>query len=71
MSRFTTYTTKQGDRWDTIAFAAYGDANLGGEIIRANKLVPIYVELPAGITLNVPVKEQPAADTTLLPPWRR
>lgn len=25
MADYTTYTTRQGDRWDNIAYAAYGD----------------------------------------------
>lgn len=71
MAKFTRYTTKQGDRWDLIAYQAYGDATLGGEIIRANKFIPISAELPAGIVLNIPVKEQPESNSSLLPPWRR
>jgi nucleoid-associated protein YgaU len=71
MAKFTTYTTKPGDRWDNIAFAAYGNADLLGEIIRANRFIPISAEIPSGIELNIPVKEQPEADRSLLPPWRR
>lgn len=67
----TSYITKKGDRWDLIAFKAYGDANKLGPIIRANPAVPLYDELPGGLTLNIPVMDRPKVSTEQLPPWKR
>lgn len=68
---FTTYTTIEGDRWDTVAFKAYGDANKYSAIVQANPFVPKGVILPSGITLYIPVEDRPNVNTSLLPPWKR
>lgn len=67
----TTYKTGQGDRWDTIAYKAYGDPHLITPIVEANPTVAITDVLPAGITIKIPVRERPSIDTALLPPWKR
>jgi len=67
----TIYIAVQGDRWDLIAFRAYGDALKINELIDANPNVPITDEIPAGTILNVPVLSEPVLDTNLLPPWKR
>ncbi len=69
----TQYTCVEGDRWDTIAFKAYGDAADFQGIIAANPSVPITDELTAGVRLNIPIKETPNETTQneLLPPWKR
>lgn len=71
MADLTSYTTKQGDRWDTVAFKAYGDATRINELIAANPNVPIGDEIAANTILNVPVIPEPTLDTNLLPPWKR
>lgn len=68
---FTTYTTIEGDRWDTIAFKAYGDATKYSAIVQANPFVPKGVVLPSGITLYIPVEDRPSVNKSLLPPWKR
>jgi phage tail protein X len=67
----TRYTTKQGDRWDTVAYKAYGDASKYSVIVDANPFVPKGVILPAGIQLNIPVLERDSVNESLLPPWKR
>jgi phage tail protein X len=67
----TTYTVTEGERWDTIAYKAYGDVNRLPEIIAANPGVPITERLEAGTVLNIPVISDPDTDTELLPPWKR
>ena len=67
----TTYTTKQGDTWDTVAFKAYGDATRINEIIAANPNVPITDQIAANTILNIPIIPEPTLDETLLPPWKR
>lgn len=67
----TTYKTSQGERWDTVAFKAYGNPYLVDIIAEANPDVAITEVLPAGITLKIPVRERDTIDTSLLPPWKR
>lgn len=72
MADFTQHITKEGERWDSIAYKAYGDANDINRIIEANPTVPITATLPGGIRLLVPIVETVAVevDETLLPPWK-
>lgn len=71
MSGYLDYITKDGDRWDFLAWQYYGDALRYEEIILANPDVPIDPVLPAGIRLLIPVLE-PATQTDAagLPPWK-
>lgn len=66
----STYTTKQGDMWDGIAYQMYGDVNFTDVLINAN---PEYREVyifSEGAVLDVPeVEERISADD--LPPWKR
>lgn len=70
---FVEYIVKDGDRWDTIAYKAYGDANKINGIIEANKSTVISPILVAGTRLIIPIEEQAeielAAD--LMPPWKQ
>ncbi len=70
MKEFYEYITKEGDRWDMIAYEFYGDPMLYEPIIVANPEVPIIPILPSGIKLRVPVIE---TKNTIeeLPPWKR
>jgi phage tail protein X len=73
MANFVEYVAKQGDRWDSIAFKAYGDATLINGIIEANPTIVISPILEAGTRVVVPVLEQGDVqiDSELLPPWKR
>jgi phage tail protein X len=71
MSTFIEYVTKDGDRWDLIAYRMYGDANAYEPIIVANPDVPITPVLPGGLTILVPLREQETVEATDLPPWKR
>ncbi|MFT4098987.1 MAG: hypothetical protein QM651_17845 [Rhodoblastus sp.] len=75
MTRFVEYTTRPGDRWDLIAYSAYGDADRYGPIVDANRalfatdpLTPLPRVLPVGLTLRVPLLDAPV--TLVAPPWR-
>jgi phage tail protein X len=72
MSEFYEHITKEGDRWDLIAYQYYGDATMYETIIAANPDVAITPILPSGIKLKVPVIDTsnliPAEE---LPPWKR
>lgn len=66
---FVTYVTREGDRWDLIAHAVYGDPWDFGAIIAANPDVPIRPVLEGGLRLLIPVREPQAVGG--LPPWKR
>lgn len=51
------YQTKDGDRWDLIAWKMYGDPWAYEGILRANPEVTAEAVLAGGVTLKVPVLE--------------
>lgn len=73
--RFLEYVTRDGDRWDQIALAYYGDPHLYGPLVEENPEVAIVPLLPPGVVLRVPVLEpaevETRVDASLLPPWKR
>lgn len=73
MANVTEYITNEGERWDGIAYKAYGDPTAVEDIINANPDVAVTATLEAGIRLQIPIKETLAVetDTSLLPPWKR
>jgi phage tail protein X len=64
-----TYTTVQGDMWDSIAFAQMGSVDHTDKLMNANlRYREIYI-FPAGIVLTIPeVKESVSSS---LPPWKK
>ena len=64
-----TYTTVQGDMWDSIAYKCYGDEAGINVLMDANEDYIDTVVFPAGVTLTVPEYIKPVTST--LPPWRR
>ena len=66
------HITRDGDRWDNLAWEYYGDATAYETIIAANPEVAIYPILPSGIRLLIPVLEEAETATTEgLPPWKQ
>jgi phage protein U/phage tail protein X/gas vesicle protein len=72
-TKVTQHTTKDGERWDTVALRYYGSASMMNRIIEANPGVPRSDALPAGVVLNIPIIEkfEVVTDAERLPPWRR
>lgn len=73
MTSYRTYRTKQGDRLDSVSFAAYGTVARVQVLLRANpglftpRPSPL---LPPGLTLIVPTLPEPEPVTTSIkPPW--
>lgn len=64
-----TYTTKQGDAWDAIAFKVYGDVKYTGWLMQNNfPHLDIFV-FEAGVVLQTPAL--PEGDQLAnLPIWR-
>jgi len=67
---FYEYITKDGDRWDLIAYDFYADPTLYEPIITANPDVPIVPILPSGLKLKIPVIDDSNEIEFILPPWR-
>ena len=69
------HITREGERWDSIAWQYYGDATAYGRIIEANPDVDITDTLPSGLTVLIPVlpESETAAQIAQadLPPWKR
>ncbi len=63
-----TYTTIQGDMWDSIAYKLYGNEKYMGLLMQNNmELLDIFI-FGAGTVLNVPeLEEESEAD---MPSWR-
>jgi phage tail protein X len=65
------HVTREGDRWDSIAWEYYGDATAYEPIIAANPSIPISPVLPSGIKLYIPViTSEETVSTEGLPPWK-
>ncbi|MEI8390467.1 MAG: tail protein X [bacterium] len=67
---FYEYITKDGDRWDLIAYDFYSDATLYEGIITENPEIPITPILPSGLKLKIPVIDDNNQIQFELPPWR-
>lgn len=66
-----TYTTVQGDMWDSIAYSQLGSVAHTDKLMNLNPEYREYYILPAGITLLLPDVEEEATDTTTMPPWKQ
>lgn len=73
MSQFTEYITREGERWDAIAYAAYGDVSKVSVLVQNNPNVPITPRLASGLRLLIPIipTSNSVASKDLLPPWKR
>ena len=64
-----TYTTVQGDMWDSIAYKQLGSTSYTDQLMNANLRYREYYIFPAGIVLTLPqVRERVSGS---LPPWKR
>ena len=66
-----TYTTVQGDMWDSIAYSKMDSVAYTDKLMRANQEYAGYYILPAGITLTLPDVDTTADDLSALPPWKK
>jgi len=72
MSGHLEIITREGERWDLLAWTYYGDPTRYEPIIAANPQVPITPFLAAGIRLAIPVLAPvPTTAAADLPPWKR
>ena len=63
-----TYTTENGDKWDSIALKVYGDETKADWLIDNNLFYVSVFEFSAGTVLKTP--ELPEERSGNLPPWR-
>ena len=63
-----TYTTVQGDMWDSIAYDQLGDVAYTDKLMNLNQKYREYYTFPAGIVLTLPDPAETVSDT--LPPWK-
>lgn len=66
-----TYTTVQGDMWDSIAYTQLGDVSYTDKLMNLNPQYRGYFIFPAGITLNLPDAVAASASDSATPPWKR
>lgn len=64
-----TYTTIQGDMWDSIAYTQMGDVAYTDALMNLNQQYREYYTFPAGITLVLPESTQKVSGA--LPPWKQ
>lgn len=64
-----TYTTVQGDMWDSIAYSQLGDVAYTDDLMNANRDYLSYYTFPAGIVLTLPDVVETVSDA--LPPWKK
>jgi len=64
------YITKDGDRWDLIAYRLYGDPYVYDALLLYNPQYSHMPVLPAGIELTVPELEYEEDITEVAPPWQ-
>jgi len=68
---FTEYIAQENDRFDTVAWKAYGDVSKTGSIVAANPQIGIVEgTIPAGTIVKVPVIDVPPTPTASLPHWK-
>lgn len=67
----TTYTTRQGDTFERIAWEQYGNSNAMGELIRANREFVETAIFDSGTVLKLPEIEPKEEVSESTPPWRR
>lgn len=64
-----TYTTIQGDMWDSVAYKALGSTAYAGALMAKNRAYLDYYTFPAGIVLELPEVRTAVSET--LPPWKQ
>ena len=64
-----TYTTVQGDMWDSIAYSQLGSVAYTDRLMNLNQQYRGLYIFPAGIVLALPDPVENVGDD--LPPWKR
>jgi len=67
---YKAYITREGDTFDALALAMYGEERLAHRIIQFNPDTADVVVFGPNVELKLPIYESADAPETL-PPWRR
>ncbi len=65
-----TYTTVQGDMWDSIAYTQLGSVSHTDKLMLANPQHRNIYIFPAGVVLTLPEVAQSTVPSTA-PPWKK
>lgn len=67
------HITSDGERWDSIAQAKYGDVSKVDILINDNKHIPIAPTIAGGIKMLIRIIEptDSQSEVNRLPPWKR
>lgn len=65
-----TYTTIQGDMWDSIAYHQLGSTAYTDRLMALNHQYLGYCTFPAGVVLQLPDSE-PDTVSADMPPWKQ
>ncbi|MCI8805519.1 MAG: phage tail protein [Clostridiales bacterium] len=67
-----TYTTIQGDMWDSVSLKVYGNEKYIDKLIKANFKYREEAVFPAGIVLNIPeiTEDLNPKEDYQIPKWR-
>lgn len=63
-----TYTTVQGDTWDLVSLAAYGNEKYVDILMQRNFPLLDYSVFPSGVVIAIP--DLPERDENEYPDWR-
>ena len=66
-----TYTTVQGDMWDSIAYQQMGSCRFTDMLISANRKYHRTYIFDAGVMLHIPDIPDASLVNSLLPPWKQ
>ena len=66
----STYVTKQGDMWDSIAYSQLGNVKYTDALMDANNKYLKVLIFSSGIELLLPDISETVTETDL-PPWKR
>lgn len=66
-----TYTTIQGDKWDSVCYKTLGSAAYVDRLMMLNPEYLGYYLFPAGIVLTLPeITVEDGVSASSLPPWK-
>ena len=65
------HIAKQGERWDSLAYYYYGNAQDYARIVNANPHIPLCEQLPVGALVYIPVLTVKPTNNEQMPPWLR
>jgi phage tail protein X len=64
------YITKEGDRWDLLAWKFYGDPYMYEPLLLENKELMRFTVLPAGKVIEIPEIIDETTPEVVAPPWQ-